>query len=243
MNEFARDCSSATKATMIDDTLTLYMPDFKTVRMVECSPPSWMVHMVLEEKAVDYEVLLLSYTAGEHRSPEMLARNPRGTLPVLSHGRVNVFESFACLSYVEFAFPVPGLMPRSLGDRAVALTRLHESENLKIKGMALFRYLMQTRGLDLDFAKVEALVSELHDELLHWESYYDKTLWSAGETPTLADFSVFAYLATTVHLGLRLAQTYPALGEFYQRMRARPSVVETWPERWHTKQYTFLAEL
>ncbi|MGB1016536.1 MAG: glutathione S-transferase family protein, partial [Nannocystaceae bacterium] len=95
--------SVAQGATMIDDTLTLYMPDFNTVRRVECSPPSWIVHMVLEEKALDYQVR----TADEH-SPEMLARNPRGTLPVLSHGPVNVFESLACLSYIEFAFPVPG---------------------------------------------------------------------------------------------------------------------------------------
>lgn len=226
---------------MNDEPLTLYMPDFDTVRMVECSPPSWMVHMVLEEKALEYNVVRLSFTAKEHRTPAMLARNPRGTIPVLSHGNTNVFECFACLSYLEFAFPVPGLMPHDLPARAAALTRLHESENLKAAGMALFRYLMQTRGLDLDVGQIERQVVNLHSELRHWERYYNKNPWSAGASLSLADFSVFAYVATAVHLGFELEANYPALEHFCQRMRARPSVIDTWPERWYAKQYTFLA--
>ncbi len=225
----------------LEDPLTLYMPDFSTVRMVECSPPSWMVHMVLEEKALEYRCVRLSFSAGEHRTAAMLARNPRGTIPVVTHGDTSIFECFACMTYIDFAFPVPGLMPAELRARAVALTRLHESENLKTAGMALFRYIMQTRGLDLDFTQIESLVAGLHKELGFWESYYRTSPWSAGETPTLADFSVFAYVATTVHLGLELEAKYPALHGFYQRMCARPSVTDTWPEPWQAKHYTFLA--
>ncbi|MCA9688237.1 MAG: glutathione S-transferase N-terminal domain-containing protein, partial [Myxococcales bacterium] len=77
------------------------MPEPATIRIVECSPPSWMVQLALEEKELDYEIRRLSFSAGEHKSAEMLARNPRGNVPVLSHGHINIYETFAILEYLE----------------------------------------------------------------------------------------------------------------------------------------------
>ncbi len=222
--------------------ITLYMPEFATVRLIECSPPSWMVQLALEEKGIEYELRLLSFAAGEHKSPDMLARNPRGTVPVLGHGGVSVYETFAILEYLEYAYPNPALLPESRQLRALALTRLHESGNLKAAGMKLFRYLMKTRASALEHHEIDELALQLHDELFFWEHYYGISRWAVGSSLTLADLSVFTYLATSVHLGLALdEQRYPHLRRFYESMRARPSVQGTWPAKW-TRDYTFLAE-
>ena len=66
--------------------LVLHAPAPASVRLIECSPPSWMVELCMREKQLDYAVDVLDFAKGEHRSPAMLARNPRGTVPVLSDG-------------------------------------------------------------------------------------------------------------------------------------------------------------
>ena len=94
------------------------MPDPSTIRAVECSPPCWMVRLALEEKGLDHECKLLSFTAGEHKSPEMLAKNPRGTVPVLMDGNIVVYETLAIFDYLEYAYPQPALYPRDPAERA-----------------------------------------------------------------------------------------------------------------------------
>lgn len=217
------------------------MPDPSTVRVVECSPPSWMVRLALEEKGLDHECKLLSFTAGEHKSPEMLAKNPRGTVPVLADGNIFVYETLAIFDYLEYAYPQPALLPNTNALRALALTRLHEANNLKQVGMQLFSYLMSTKGIDLEPTQVDHLASFLHDELFFWEYYYGIARWAAGSAISFADLAVFAYVATAVHLGLDLSERYPNLSGFFQRMRERPSVVATWPALWKPAHYSFLA--
>lgn len=212
--------------------ITLYAPEPASVRLIECSPPSWAVALALEEKRLPYETRLLSFARGEHRSPEMLAMNPRGTIPVLRDGDVAVHETLAILAYLEHAYPLIPLLPAGKA-RARALTRFHESDGLKVKGMQLFAYLMRTPDEARDTAQVREMSDALHDELAHWERYYGEAAWAAGDALSLADLVVFVYLATAGHLGLSMAERHPGLAAFDERMRARASVRQTWPATWH----------
>ncbi len=56
---------------------------------------------------------LLSTDLQEHKSPQMLAMNPRGRLPVLRDGDYVVFESLAVLYYLEQKYPSPPLFGHS----------------------------------------------------------------------------------------------------------------------------------
>ena len=76
---------------MTDAVPTLYLPDFATLPIVGCSPPGWACQLALEEKSVMRTDHWLDFAAGAHRTPEMLARNPRGTVPVLEHGEHELF--------------------------------------------------------------------------------------------------------------------------------------------------------
>lgn len=211
--------------------ITLYAPEPASVRLIECSPPSWAVALALAEKRLPYQTRQLSFARGEHRSAEMLAMNPRGTIPVLRDGDVAVHETLAILAYLEHAYPQIPLLPAGQA-RARALTRFHESDNLKARGMQLFAYLMRTPDEERDSARVREMSDALRDELAHWERYYGEAAWAAGDALSLADLVVFVYVATAGHLGLSLAERYPGLARFDERMRARPSVRETWPATW-----------
>ena len=181
-----------------------------------------MAHAVLVEKGAAHRVEWLSFAKGEHKTPAMLARNPRGTIPVLTDGAISVHETLAILQYLEHRLADPPLWLHAAP--ALALTRLHESASLKDAGMALFVALMRD-------ADADDLWDALRSELVHWERYLSAHAFVAGEAITLADFCVFTYLATAVELGLELDAS-SALAGFYARMRARPSIVATWPTTW-----------
>lgn len=51
----------------------------------------WM----LEEAGINYEHVLTDWSAGESRTPEFLAINPNGKIPVLVDGDLRLFESLA----------------------------------------------------------------------------------------------------------------------------------------------------
>ena len=220
--------------------IMLFLPECGTLRVVECSPASWMIQLALEEKDLPYQVKLLPPTLGKDASPELLAKNPRGTFPVLLDGPIVVYEPFAIMEYLEHAHPEPPLLPGTNGLRALALTRLHEVHNLAEVSERLFSYLSNTKGKDLESAAVDRLADGLHDELFFWEYYYGISHWAAGSELTFADLAVYVHLATAVHLGLALEEVYPNLQALYQRMRSRPSVHHTWPPHWKAQPYTFL---
>jgi glutathione S-transferase len=78
-----------------------------------------IVHWMLEEIGQPYELRLVRFDKGENRTPEFLAINPMGKLPVILHRGVVVTESAAICTYLADAFPSAGLAP-AVGDPARA---------------------------------------------------------------------------------------------------------------------------
>ena len=73
------------------------------------SPYSWRVLLALEHKGLPYRSHLLQLAMQEHKSPHMLAMNPRGRVPVLKDGDYVVFESLAVLYYLDRKYPATPL--------------------------------------------------------------------------------------------------------------------------------------
>jgi glutathione S-transferase len=207
-----------------DLTPILYVADPASVAVIQCSPPSWMARIVLEEKRVPHEIVSLAFDRDEHRTPHMLALNPRGTVPVLEHAGAVVHETYAILDYLDFAFPERPLLPRAPEARAAALTRYHEASALKAVGMGLFAAMMRgAQGEELEPAR-----DRFAEELAIWAGYVGTSEGLAGEF-SLADVVVLPYVATAARLGLPLPD---ALEGWLARLRERPSVRETWPRTW-----------
>jgi glutathione S-transferase len=190
-----------------------------------------MVEMTLFEKNLGFALERLSFARGEHKTPAMLALNPRGTIPVLTVGQAVLTETLAMLEYLDLTYAEPGLMGSDPVSRARALDRLHESAALKRIGMDLLAYLMRTPDSERDPEHTASGLAALRQELSWWQRAYSASAWAAGDSISLADISVFAYLATFVQLGLDLGEL-PALAGFHARMLDRPSVQATWPDPW-----------
>ena len=61
----------------------------------------WM----LEELGQPYDIHLISFKKGENRTPEFLAINPMGKLPVVKHGDMIITEAAAICTYLADEFP------------------------------------------------------------------------------------------------------------------------------------------
>lgn len=70
---------------------------------------SSIIRWMLEEIGEPYDIKLLSLQAGDGRTPDFLALNPMGKVPVLKHGDVVVSEAAAIATYLADAFPKAGL--------------------------------------------------------------------------------------------------------------------------------------
>lgn len=79
---------------------------------------SQKVRLALAEKALPYESRVVNLRRFEHLSPEFLALNPDGVVPVLVHDGFVVRESTIINEYLDDAFPEPRLRPRDPVGRA-----------------------------------------------------------------------------------------------------------------------------
>jgi maleylacetoacetate isomerase len=92
------------------------------------SSSSWRVRWALTHKGIPAEYIAISLLNGESESPEHLARNPLGYVPVLEVIEVieegkkaaHLFESIAIIEWLEETHPQNPLLPRDPWSRARA---------------------------------------------------------------------------------------------------------------------------
>jgi glutathione S-transferase len=202
------------------------------------SPFSWRVQLVLDEKRLPYEPILLSFAKGEHKTPEHLARSPHGKVPALADDGVTLYESSAIVEYLEERYPDPPLLPRAPADRA--RVRIEELECLNYfaeRFLAAARLVFFTPRERRDPAAIEAARTELRQRLAELER---RAAGRGGEyvsgTPSRADFTWLPFVEIAARAGADLdAATTPWLVAWRTRMRARPSYERTYPPHWREK--------
>lgn len=70
-----------------------------------------IIHWMLEEMGIPYELHAMNWESGEHKSPEFLKLNPMGKVPVLVHKGVVITEAAAICLYLADAYPECCLAP------------------------------------------------------------------------------------------------------------------------------------
>src|SRR6202035_4522324 len=93
------------------------------------SPFAWRVLLALENKRLPYVSHLLQFSKQEHKSPQMLALNPRGRVPVLKDGDYVVFESLAVLYYLDLKYPDPPIFGRTPEEAGVIMRVICEFQS------------------------------------------------------------------------------------------------------------------
>jgi glutathione S-transferase len=68
-----------------------------------------IVHWMLEELGIPYELHAISLERGDHKKPEYLAINPMGKVPAITHQGVTITEAAAICAYLADEFPAAKL--------------------------------------------------------------------------------------------------------------------------------------
>eukprot|EP00271_Cylindrocystis_brebissonii_P003802 TRINITY_DN15047_c0_g1_i1.p1 TRINITY_DN15047_c0_g1~~TRINITY_DN15047_c0_g1_i1.p1 ORF type:complete len:223 (+),score=43.89 TRINITY_DN15047_c0_g1_i1:136-804(+) len=196
----------------------------------------WRVQIVLEEKGLEYESMLLSFSKGEHKGPEVMALNPRGQVPTFVDGDVVVGESPAACLYLESTYRGNGspLIPEDPVQKARVLQLMFESQNVyNISRDATSYYQNAVKEGGVNPASWATKKAAIRKEWDLWEKYLQGHRFLVGDTFTMADVFFYPFLATGVRYGADLEKAgYPALASYAATMAARETVARTAPPHW-----------
>jgi len=208
------------------------------------SPYAWRVLLALEIKRLAYTSHLLQFSKQEHQSPQILALNFRGRVPILKDGAYVVFESLAVLYYLDLKYPEPRLFGRSPEEAGVIMRVICEyqayAEPQLNRIVASFFFPEKRCGQDELAQAMHVVASEARSI----EMRLAKSDWVVGESVSAADLVIFPGLQVLLRAlakpdakelssrFLPLEVNYPALARWIARVEALPGYDRTYPPHW-----------
>lgn len=172
------------------------------------SPYAWRVQLALGHKALPYERIVLSFAGGDLRTPEHLARNPRGKIPVLVDDDFALYESAAILEYLDEAYAGRGrpLFPGDVRTRAIQRRLILEVNDYVDKSTDV----LTTQALSVepearDPAAIEKGRTAIRHELAHLASALTRDYF-CGDEPGAVDFTLYTLLGFVRRCQLKLPE-------------------------------------
>jgi glutathione S-transferase len=166
------------------------------------------------------------------QSPEILAQNPFGKIPVLRAGDLSLFESSAILHYVNEVYPGPALMPEAPADRARAEQWISAIVCYSYPAI-IKNYVLQhvfPRGADgrPDRAVIEAAIPEIRKVLAALDAAYGQKDALAGDALSLPDILLAPQVSYLQRFpeGKDLVAMHPNVRRAHKAFAARPSFAE-----------------
>jgi glutathione S-transferase len=177
--------------------------------------------LTLKALGIPYEYRFVDIIKGESRTPEFLAINPNGKIPVLIvPERGPIAESHAIINYLaEGTF----LMPADRYDRALVWQWLGFEQYQLEPGVATVRFMLHY----LNKTKEELGVRYTDryqrgaDALAVLEKGLTGRRWLVGGEATLADIALFAYTHVADEAGYDFAN-YPAISAWIAEFKRLP---------------------
>ena len=183
-------------------------------------------HIVLEEIAARYELILVDRDSQAHKQPDYLKLNPSGLIPVLIDGELVLTETAAICLHLADMHPAAKLAP-ALGtpERANLYRWLIYLTNTVQAELMHYYYPDRLGGecADMIQARAEARVMPMLDII---EAHLVKTVgpWMLGAQYTIADAYLMMMCRWTRNMA-NPARHRPHLAKFLDGMAARPAVV------------------
>ncbi|WP_334135020.1 maleylacetoacetate isomerase [Tepidimonas sp.] len=184
------------------------------------SGTSFRVRIALNLKGLSYEYIAVHLARGEQHGPAYRAVSPDSLVPVLdvagNPDHALLSQSMAIIEYLDETHPEPPLLPRDpLGRARVrALAQTIACEIHPINNLRVLKYLADPLGLD-DGRRAEWYNHWVREGLRHYERRLQllaeeraraglpPSVYSYGDTPTLADCCLVPQLVNGQRFGLR----------------------------------------
>lgn len=209
------------------------------------SQPAWSVMLALELKGIPYTSRLMSFSAGDLKTPEFLALNPRHQVPVIRDGEFVLNESIAILVYLDRKYTNAPLFGQSAIDAGLVWRAIAEFQNhlLPALNVDVVRPIYQGK-VEENRASIEAQMQVVHGELAQYEATLGQKPWLTGNAISAADLIVFPHFMSLLRAATRPAaaslklgilpteQVYPQISAWQKRVESLPGYDKTFPPHW-----------
>lgn len=186
---------------------------------------SFVPHSMLELAGAEFEPSMVKLHKGEQRSPEYLALNPRGQVPVLVDDGEVVTQIVAIVLHLDAKFPQAGILPAAGVPRTRALQTLAWMNNTVHPTFT--HVFMPEKYSDNEAVKagVRAFATQSYRGLLgEIEALALKASpWIMGERPGALDAYALTLLRWGGYAGID-PNSLPATWSLVQRFAALPAV-------------------
>jgi glutathione S-transferase len=188
------------------------------------------VEIALAVKRLAYERVMVPFTqtAGySPKNPKVMRINPKGQVPVLVDGTLELYDSTIILEYLDEAYPAPPLYPKEAVGRANV--RLAELEADEILLVPLRKLMFRTEPPELDdrvrlqqeetarvaTAELGVMFGKLDQKLVGKEYLY--------RALSAADIATFMIVHYSLRLGGPSLAGLEGLKGWYKRLVAKPA--------------------
>ncbi len=209
------------------------------------SPYAWAAMFAMAVKGLDFESHRLDVGKREHKSPEYLALNPRGKVPVLRDEDTVIYETIAVMSYLDSKHAEVPLFGANPGETGLIWQRVSELMSYIRdpidKGITL--PLFQGKAADEAQMILEA-VPAAHESLNWINDTVSKNGYLAGASLSAADVLLMPFIRALLRAAskedagslslkiLPLDKSYTHIASWLERLEAVPGYDATYPPHW-----------
>jgi len=181
------------------------------------------VKVVLWEKDLEFETVLVDLKAGEQKTPEFLKLNPYGKVPVLVDDETVVYDSTIINEYLEDEYPEPRLLPADSSLRARARLLEDYCDNSFIPSADFVLMQMAKPEAERDQERLGRYRMEVQRGLNRLEAFLDGKDFLVGDF-SLADIAFVPRVLILPKLGVEVDPRLRHVNGWIGRLRERPSV-------------------
>jgi glutathione S-transferase len=192
-----------------------------TVYSMQSSGNSYKVRMMLARLDVRYRLIETDLFKGETKTPEFLAKNPEGRIPVLElpDGRF-LAESNAILAYLAEGTPY---LPSGRFERAEVLRWMFFEQHSHEPAIATARFWLHLvkGGRDLRTHEIDQWMERGYEALSLMERHLAGHRFFAGDRTTIADLALYAHTHVAQEGDFDLGE-FPHVVDWLARIAAEP---------------------
>ncbi|KAF7363042.1 Glutathione S-transferase [Mycena venus] len=176
--------------------------------------PRVIVALLLAEKQIPFELVVVDMAAKQHKTPEYLAMHPFGQVPVIDDDGFIVYESRAIC-----------LKERAMVEQAAAVESA--SFDVATRKALVELYGKKRRGLPVDQAVVDEALAQISAILDGYEVILGKHKFLAGDDFSLADLFHYALAPALAEEGIDIMTTKgPNVARWWSELISRPTWVK-----------------
>ncbi|KAJ7098528.1 glutathione S-transferase [Mycena belliarum] len=193
-----------------------------------------LVAMVLVEKQIPFELVVVDLAKGDHKTPEHLAKHPFGQVPMIDDDGFILYESRAICRYLAEKYadrgtpliPTASLPAKALFEQAASI-EFANFYPLIVKIALEVVYKPRVHNLPPDEAVLAQAKSDIAAKLDVYEVILSTQKYLGGNEFTLADLFHLAYTPSLIKEGHNImADRGPNVTRWWNDVSSRPSWVK-----------------